>query len=277
VPSYRPPHERRSRPREADPWSPDSGEGQSRSVEIAIVERESERVSNQAPRAAGSSAHDRCLGALAGARERRDLGRARSIGAPVGRRAHPLALPLSSPWRRSASHRRLPHGRAWSRRPARACGPGSRAPCPCLSFLTIMTQGFEAGEYSFVLPGHDPAAFLARVEMFEAGEDPTENRVRMRGLWLLQGDRIVASRRLRHELIPVLLLDGDNIAYEVRPCEARRRGVGRELLRSTRPVASASGASCSPRRRRTAARSASSSRTAGYSPAPASRRTRVGP
>jgi predicted acetyltransferase len=52
----------------------------------------------------------------------------------------------------------------------------------------------------------------------------------MSWFWLLRGDRIVASSRLRHELIPVLLLDGGNIGYEVRPSE-RRRGVGRELLR----------------------------------------------
>ena len=90
----------------------------------------------------------------------------------------------------------------------------------------------DAGESSFVLPGNDPEAFLARVEMFEAGEDLPENRVRMSWFWLLRGDRIIASSRLRHELIPVLLLDGGNIGYDVRPSE-RRRGVGRELLRLT--------------------------------------------
>jgi predicted acetyltransferase len=90
----------------------------------------------------------------------------------------------------------------------------------------------DAGEASFVLPGNDPEAFLARVEMFEAGEDLPENRVRMSWFWLLAGDRIVASSRIRHELIPVLLLDGGNIGYEVRPSE-RQRGAGRELLRLT--------------------------------------------
>jgi len=90
----------------------------------------------------------------------------------------------------------------------------------------------DSGESCFVLPGNDPEAFLARVEMFEAGENLPENRVRMSWFWLLRGDRIVASSRLRHELIPVLLLDGGNIGYEVRPSE-RRRSVGRELLRLT--------------------------------------------
>jgi predicted acetyltransferase len=90
----------------------------------------------------------------------------------------------------------------------------------------------DAGESYLVLPDNDPDAFLARVEMFEAGRDLPKNRVRMTWFWLLRGDRIVASSRLRHELIPVLLLDGGNIGYEVRPSE-RWRGVGRELLRLT--------------------------------------------
>jgi predicted acetyltransferase len=87
----------------------------------------------------------------------------------------------------------------------------------------------DAGESGFALPGNDQEAFLARVEMFEAGEDLPANRVRMSWFWLLQGDRIVGSSRVRHELIPVLFLDGGNIGYEVRPSE-RKRGVGRELL-----------------------------------------------
>jgi predicted acetyltransferase len=90
----------------------------------------------------------------------------------------------------------------------------------------------DAGEPYVVLPENDPEAMLARIAMFEAGRDLPENRVRMSWFWLLRGDRIVASSRLRHELIPVLLLDGGNIGYEVRPSE-RRRGVGRELLRLT--------------------------------------------
>lgn len=101
------------------------------------------------------------------------------------------------------------------------------------SGLAEYAQEFaDAGESYVVLPGNDPEALLARVAMFEAGQDLPENRVRMTWFWLLRGDRIVASSRLRHELIPVLLLDGGNIGYEVRPSE-RRRGIGRELLRLT--------------------------------------------
>jgi len=90
----------------------------------------------------------------------------------------------------------------------------------------------DVGEPFVVLPENDPAALLASIERFEAGENLPENRVRMTWFWLLRGDRIVASSRLRHELIPVLLLDGGNIGYEVRPSE-RRRGIGRLLLRLT--------------------------------------------
>ena len=101
------------------------------------------------------------------------------------------------------------------------------------SGLAAYAQEFaDAGESYVVLPGNDREAFLARIEMFEAAQDLPEDRVRMTWFWLLRGARIVASSRLRHELIPVLLLDGGNIGYEVRPSE-RRRGVGRELLRLT--------------------------------------------
>lgn len=90
----------------------------------------------------------------------------------------------------------------------------------------------DAGESGFALPRDDPEAFLARVEMFEAGEGLPEDRVRMSWFWLPRGDRIVASSRIRHELVPALLLDGGHIAYEVRPSE-RRRGIGTEVLRRT--------------------------------------------
>ncbi len=61
-----------------DPLSPGSGEGQSRDVENSG--RTCERASDQALRAAGSRAHDRCLVAVDAARGRYGLVRARSMG-----------------------------------------------------------------------------------------------------------------------------------------------------------------------------------------------------
>lgn len=89
-----------------------------------------------------------------------------------------------------------------------------------------------AGEPYVVLPQNDPAALLSSIEKFELGEDLPQNRVRMTWFWLLRGDRIVASSRLRHELVAELMLDGGNIGYEVRPSE-RKQGLGREVLRRT--------------------------------------------
>ena len=112
---------------------------------------------------------------------------------------------------------------------------------PCLSRVTRenssdlanYAQEFaDAKETGFVLPRNDPEHFLSRVERFETGENLPPDRVRMSWFWLLEGDRILASSRLRHQLIPILLLDGGNIGYDVRPSE-RGRGVGREVLRLT--------------------------------------------
>ena len=99
--------------------------------------------------------------------------------------------------------------------------------------LVDYAREFEQDEDPrFVLPDGDPEAFLARVEMFESGEGLPEDRVRMTWYWLFRGDRIVASSRIRHRLLPVFLLDGGHIGYEVRPSE-RRKGIGTELLRLT--------------------------------------------
>ncbi len=113
-------------------------------------------------------------------------------------------------------------------------------PANSTDLLAYSEDFAEAGESQVVLPNGDPDALLAVIERFEAARNLPENRVRMSWFWLLRGDRIVASSRLRHHLIPVLLLDGGNIGYEVRPSE-RRRGVGRELLRRTLDEARRSG------------------------------------
>ena len=99
--------------------------------------------------------------------------------------------------------------------------------------LAAYAQSFvEAGEPHVVLPRNDPEALLADIERFEEARDLPPDRVRMTWFWLFRGDRIIASSRLRHALIPVLLQDGGHIGYEVRPSE-RRQGIARALLRLT--------------------------------------------
>ena len=97
------------------PLSPGSGEGQSRKRSSTrrsrCRERERERGSNQSVGLPDLRAHDRCRLALAGARGRRDLVRARSLAALVGRRAPAPSLPqLTVAAKRSISNA-LPRSR----------------------------------------------------------------------------------------------------------------------------------------------------------------------
>jgi predicted acetyltransferase len=75
-------------------------------------------------------------------------------------------------------------------------------------------------------------AFFEVADRFERDLDLPENRVPMTCFLLFKDDRLVAMSRLRRRLIPVLLLDGGNIGYEVRS-SVRRRGYGSEILRRT--------------------------------------------
>lgn len=76
----------------------------------------------------------------------------------------------------------------------------------------------------------NPDAFLDRVRRFAEGVDLPPDRVRGFEYWLLDGERILGSCRIRPELIPKIELDGGHVSYDVRPSE-RGRGYGRELLR----------------------------------------------
>ncbi len=78
----------------------------------------------------------------------------------------------------------------------------------------------------------DPNAFFELADRFERDRGLPENRVPMTHFLLFKADRLVAMSRLRRRLIPVLLLDGGNIGYEVCASE-RRRGYAGEILRRT--------------------------------------------
>lgn len=75
-------------------------------------------------------------------------------------------------------------------------------------------------------------AFFELADRFERDLDLPEDRVPMTHYLLFRDGRLVAMSRLRRRLIPVLLLDGGNIGYEVRRSE-RRRGYASEILRRT--------------------------------------------
>ncbi len=70
--------------------------------------------------------------------------------------------------------------------------------------------------------------------------EPGQYGVRETVLWALLGREFVGRVNLRHDLTPELRLWGGHIGYEVRP-SARRRGVGRALLRGALPHARALG------------------------------------
>jgi predicted acetyltransferase len=78
----------------------------------------------------------------------------------------------------------------------------------------------------------DPEAFEAWIreqEAHERGEGVPEGWVSSSLRWIAQGDEIVGTIHLRHELNEFLLRDGGHIGYAVRPT-ARRRGVASRAL-----------------------------------------------
>ena len=98
----------------------------------------------------------------------------------------------------------------------------------------------DEGDGRFDLLLDDTDGFFELANRFECGLDLPEDRVPMTHFMLFRGDRLVAISRLRRRLIPVLLLDGGNIGYEVRSSE-RRRGYASEILRRTLDEARAIG------------------------------------
>jgi predicted acetyltransferase len=88
------------------------------------------------------------------------------------------------------------------------------------------------GDDRFDLLLDETEAFFELADRFERDLDLPENRVPMTYYLLFRDERLVAMSRLRRRLIPVLLLDGGNIGYEVRGSE-RRRGYAGQILQRT--------------------------------------------
>ena len=78
----------------------------------------------------------------------------------------------------------------------------------------------------------DPEVFRAWVSGLaaqERGEDVPEGWVAASLRWVTEGDEVVGTIQLRHELNDFLLQEGGHIGYAVRPT-ARRRGVATRAL-----------------------------------------------
>ena len=90
----------------------------------------------------------------------------------------------------------------------------------------------EEGDDRFDPFLNDVNEFFENVEQFEHDRALPPDRVPMTHYMLFDEARLLGMSRLRRRLIPVLMLDGGHIGYEVRPSE-RRKGYASELLRRT--------------------------------------------
>ncbi len=75
----------------------------------------------------------------------------------------------------------------------------------------------------------DFAALMAQWAREAAEPDPGAGKVRMERFWLVRGNRILGTARLRHRLTETLLRRGGHVGYDVRPSE-RGKGHGTRML-----------------------------------------------
>ncbi len=88
------------------------------------------------------------------------------------------------------------------------------------------------GDGRFDLLLDDPDSYYSLADQFENDLDLAANRVPMSHFLFFSDGNLVGMSRLRRRLIPVLLLDGGHIGYEVRRSE-RRKGFATEILRQS--------------------------------------------
>jgi predicted acetyltransferase len=90
----------------------------------------------------------------------------------------------------------------------------------------------DEGDERFDLLLDDPDAYFALAKCFENDRDLADDRVPMSHFLFFSGERLVGMSRLRRRLIPVLMLDGGHIGFEVRRSD-RGKGYATEILKRT--------------------------------------------
>src|SRR5215470_1931488 len=96
-------------------------------------------------------------------------------------------------------------------------------------FLAMAEDYKAAGEDRFQLGLDDFDGFLKHLEIYVTGNGLPDDHVRSTMFFLLDGDKLLGSGSLRHELNEELAVMGGHIGYNVRPSE-RQKGYGSLIL-----------------------------------------------
>ena len=99
-------------------------------------------------------------------------------------------------------------------------------------FLAMAEDFHAAGENRHQVAAEDFAEFLNQLEMYRTGVNLPEGYVGYSAFYLFDGEKLLGSGNLRHELNENLAVYGGHIGYTVRPSE-RGKGYGSLILQLT--------------------------------------------